>query len=112
MIESTCPYFTVGGIETTIAFYRDEPAFEVQFKEPEKEPFFAIVGRDKAMLLLEAGEADPLPNLRRDRAMRGDACSTRPIRMLLPPNSSSAARRSAIRSLMPPTDCAASRSLP
>jgi hypothetical protein len=44
---------------------------------PDEEPFFAIVGRDRASLFLKAGEAIPLPNPRRDAAMRWDAyCHT------------------------------------
>ena len=72
-IESMCPFFIVSGVETIIAFYQDKLGFEAQFKEPEKEPFFAIVGRDKAMLFLKAGKAEPLSNPRRDPDMRWDA---------------------------------------
>jgi hypothetical protein len=36
-------------------------------------PFFANVGRDGAMVFLKAGEAEALPNPKRDRTMRWDA---------------------------------------
>jgi len=72
-IESMSPFFIVSDVEKMIAFYQDKLGFEAQFKEPAKEPIFAIVGRDKAMLFLKAGEAEPLPNPRRDPAMRWDA---------------------------------------
>ena len=68
-----CPFFIVGSVERTVAFYRDKLGFEVWNQEPESEPFFAIVGRDGAMLFLKSGEAEPLPNPKRDPAMRWDA---------------------------------------
>ena len=40
------------------------------YQEPESEPFFAIVGRDGAMLFVKAGDAEPLPNPKRDPYMR------------------------------------------
>jgi catechol 2,3-dioxygenase-like lactoylglutathione lyase family enzyme len=58
---------------TSVAFYRDKLGFETWHLSPDREPFFAIVGRDGAMLFLKAGEAAPLPNPKRDPAMRWDA---------------------------------------
>jgi catechol 2,3-dioxygenase-like lactoylglutathione lyase family enzyme len=76
-IESMCPFFIVSGVEQSIAFYQEQLGFETRFKEPDEQPFFAIVGRDRAMLFLKSGEATPLPNPGRDPAMRWDAyCST------------------------------------
>lgn len=43
------------------------------YKEPEEEPFFAIVQRDGASLFVKAGEASPRLNPKRDPAMRWDA---------------------------------------
>lgn len=72
-----CPFFIVSGIEQSLTFYQGKLGFETRFKEPDQDPFFAIVGRDGAMLFLKAGIATPLPNPRRDPAMRWDAyCST------------------------------------
>ena len=72
-VESMSPFFIVSHVDTITAFYRDRLGFQVQFQEPDKEPFFAIVGRDGAQLFLKAGDAAPLPNARRDPAMRWDA---------------------------------------
>lgn len=71
------PFFIVSGIEQSIAFYRERLGFAAEFKEPVEDPFFAIVRRDGAMLFLKAGDVPPLPNPKRDPAMRWDAyCST------------------------------------
>ena len=72
-IDSMSPFFIVSHVETAVAFYRDKLGFEVQFQQPDKTPFFAIVGRGGAMLFLKSGEAEPLPNPRRDAEMRWDA---------------------------------------
>lgn len=63
----------VSAVPEAIAFYRDKLGFEVWHLEPDQDPFFAIVGRDGAMLFLKAGEAMPLPNPQRDPAIRWDA---------------------------------------
>ena len=73
MIESMCPFFIVSQVDRTISFYADKLGFEVKYKQPEEEPFFAIVGRDRALLFVKAGEASPLPNPKRDPAMKWDA---------------------------------------
>jgi len=72
-LERMCPFFIVSGVSQTIAFYREKLGFEIWHQEPDREPFFAIVGRDGAMLFVKAGEAEPLPNPKRDPAMRWDA---------------------------------------
>lgn len=73
MLEKMCPFFIVSGVERAVAFYRDQLGFESWHQAPEGEPFFAIVGRDGAMLFLKSGEAKPLPNSKRDAEMRWDA---------------------------------------
>lgn len=72
-IESMCPFFIVSNVETILAFYEEKLGFETQYREPAEAPFFAIVARDGAWLLLKAGEVEPLPNPKRDPAMRWDA---------------------------------------
>ncbi|HKA72063.1 MAG TPA: VOC family protein [Xanthobacteraceae bacterium] len=72
-IERMCPFFIVSAVDQAIAFYCDKLGFETWHQEPKQEPFFAIVGRDGAMLFMKAGEADPLPNPKRDPMMRWDA---------------------------------------
>ncbi len=73
MLEKMCPFFIVSVVDQTIAFYRDKLGFESWHQQPEREPFFGIVGRDGAMLFIKSGEAEPLPNSKRDPAMRWDA---------------------------------------
>lgn len=73
-LERMCPFFIVSGVDQTIAFYRDKLGFETWYQAPEREPFFAIVGRGGAMLFVKAGKAEPLPNSKRDDPdMRWDA---------------------------------------
>jgi catechol 2,3-dioxygenase-like lactoylglutathione lyase family enzyme len=72
-LENMCPFFIVSEVDQTIAFYCGKLGFETWYKEPDREPFFAIVGRDGAQLFVKAGEAAPLPNPKRDPAMRWDA---------------------------------------
>ena len=70
--------------DAAIAFYRDKLGFQVKHKEPDEEPFFAIVGRDGALLFLKAGEATPLPNSRRDPATRASPRHNRRPKWLRP----------------------------
>jgi len=73
-IEAISPFFIVADVARSLAFYHDKLGFKVRSTEPAESPFFAIVGRDGAQLLLksEAGIA-PLPNPVRHSAMRWDA---------------------------------------
>jgi catechol 2,3-dioxygenase-like lactoylglutathione lyase family enzyme len=72
-LENMSPFFIVSDTVRTIGFYRDRLGFQSWHQQPEHAPFFAIVGRDRAMLFLKSGEADPMPNPRRDPEMRWDA---------------------------------------
>jgi catechol 2,3-dioxygenase-like lactoylglutathione lyase family enzyme len=73
-LEAISPFFIVGDVGLTIAFYRDRLGFVATFQEPETLPFFAIVQRDGAQLFFksEAG-VSPLPNAVRHPSMRWDA---------------------------------------
>jgi catechol 2,3-dioxygenase-like lactoylglutathione lyase family enzyme len=73
MLEKMCPFFIVSGVDRSVAFYRDKLGFESWHQQPEGEPFFAILGRDGAMLFIKSGRAEPLPNNARDAEMRWDA---------------------------------------
>jgi catechol 2,3-dioxygenase-like lactoylglutathione lyase family enzyme len=73
MLERMCPNFIVSNVDQTIAFYRDKLGFESWHQEPRTDPFFAIVGRDKAMLFVKAVEAEPLPNHKRHAWMKWDS---------------------------------------
>lgn len=77
-IERMCPFFIVSRVDRAIAFYRDKLGFEIWYQEPGRDPFFAILGRDGAMLFIKAGNVEPLPNPKRDPAMRWDAYLSAP----------------------------------
>jgi len=42
--QAISPFFIVSNVDQTIAFYRDKLGFETRFKQPDRNPFFAIVG--------------------------------------------------------------------
>jgi len=45
-MRAISPFFMVSNVDQTIAFYRDKLGFEARFQQPDRNPFFAIVGRD------------------------------------------------------------------
>lgn len=73
VIERMCPFFIVSDVSRSLEFYAERLGFEIWNREPQDQPFFAITGRDGAMLFIKSGEAEPLPNPRRDPSMRWDA---------------------------------------
>lgn len=72
-IHGIAPFFIVRDADAAAAFYRDRLGFEVTFREPATRPFFAIVCRGGAMIMLKSVGVAPLPNCRRDPAARWDA---------------------------------------
>jgi catechol 2,3-dioxygenase-like lactoylglutathione lyase family enzyme len=73
-IQAISPCFIVSDVDQTIAFYGDKLGFETRFREPDQGPFFAIIGRDGAQILIKSDkEVSPLPNHKRHRFMRWDA---------------------------------------
>jgi catechol 2,3-dioxygenase-like lactoylglutathione lyase family enzyme len=73
-IDAISPSFIVSDVEQTIAFYRDKLGFETRFLQPEKDPFFAIIGRDGAQIFVKAErDITPVPNHTRHRHLRLDA---------------------------------------
>ena len=72
-VETMSPFFVVSDVSASIAFYTGKLGFQTRVQEPDGEPFFAIIGRDGATLFLKSGDAAPLPNSKRDPAMRWDA---------------------------------------
>jgi catechol 2,3-dioxygenase-like lactoylglutathione lyase family enzyme len=73
-LDAISPSFIVSDVEQTIAFYRDKLGFETRFMQPEKDPFFAIIGRDAAQIFLKAErDITPVPNHTRHRHLRLDA---------------------------------------
>jgi catechol 2,3-dioxygenase-like lactoylglutathione lyase family enzyme len=68
------PFFIVRNVDETIAFYRDRLGFETRFREPDADPFFAVIGRDGAQILIKSDkDVSPLPNSKRHPFMRWDA---------------------------------------
>jgi catechol 2,3-dioxygenase-like lactoylglutathione lyase family enzyme len=72
-ISAISPFFIVSDAPSALAFYRDRLGFEIAFQEPADEPFFGIVRRGSAMIMLKDVGVDPLPNHRREPAARWDA---------------------------------------
>ena len=68
-IGSMSPFFIVSDVAKALVFYTQRLGFETTFRQP----VFAIVQRDGAMLFVKSGDAPPLPNPRRDPQMRWDA---------------------------------------
>ncbi|MGI9387013.1 MAG: VOC family protein [Methyloligellaceae bacterium] len=57
------PLFVVSDITTSLAHYHGTLGFDVRYQEPENDPFFAIVGRGSAQLMLKEIEGvAPVPN--------------------------------------------------
>jgi catechol 2,3-dioxygenase-like lactoylglutathione lyase family enzyme len=68
------PFFIVSNVDQTIAFYRDKLGFETRFQQPDRNPFFAIVGRDGVQIFVKSDKDTlPLPNPKRHPSMRWDA---------------------------------------
>jgi catechol 2,3-dioxygenase-like lactoylglutathione lyase family enzyme len=72
--QAISPFFIVSNVDESIAFYRDKLGFETRFREPDRNPIFAIIGRDGAQLFVKSDkDALPLPNRKRHPSMRWDA---------------------------------------
>jgi catechol 2,3-dioxygenase-like lactoylglutathione lyase family enzyme len=52
--QAISPFLIVSDVDRTIAFYRDKLGFETRFQQPDRNPFFAIVGRDGAQILIKS----------------------------------------------------------
>ncbi len=72
-IAGIAPFFIVRHLPSALAFYRDRLGFEVVFAGSADDPFFGIVRRGEASLMLKAVGVDPLPNCRRQPGARWDA---------------------------------------
>jgi len=72
--DAISPFFIVSNVDRTIAFYSEKLGFETTFQEPGQNPFFAVIRRDGAQLLVKSdGNVAPLPNSKRHPYMRWDA---------------------------------------
>ena len=73
-MQAISPFFIVSDVDQTIAFYCDKLGFETRFQQPDRDPFFAIVGRDGAQIFVKSDKGvSPLPNSKRHSFMRWDA---------------------------------------
>lgn len=61
-IHCIAPCFLVHNAAAAVVFYCDKLGFEVTFQEPKHDPFFAIVCRGGAMLMLKAVGVEPVSN--------------------------------------------------
>jgi catechol 2,3-dioxygenase-like lactoylglutathione lyase family enzyme len=72
--QAISPFFIVSDVDRTIAFYRDKLGFQTKFQQPDRNPFFAIVGRDGAQIFVKSDkDTSPMPNPTRNPSMRWDA---------------------------------------
>jgi catechol 2,3-dioxygenase-like lactoylglutathione lyase family enzyme len=72
-ISGISPFFIVSNVPAMISFYRDMLGFEVTFQEPAQDPFFAILRRDQAMIMVKSVGVEPVPNHKREPQARWDA---------------------------------------
>ena len=72
--QGISPFFIVSNVDRTIAFYREKLGFETTLKQPDRNPFFAIIRRDGAQLFIKSdANVTPLPNSKLHPSMRWDA---------------------------------------
>jgi catechol 2,3-dioxygenase-like lactoylglutathione lyase family enzyme len=67
------PCFIVQNAPASLSFYRDQLGFQVTHQDPADAPFFGIVQRGGAMLMLKDVGVPALPNLKRHEWARWDA---------------------------------------
>ena len=73
-LATIAPSFIAAHVPTTIAFYRDYLGFEIEYRDPEDDPFFAILRRDSVMIFFKAHESLlPMPNSSRHPWIKWDA---------------------------------------
>jgi len=78
MLNTVAPFLIVDDLGATIAFYQSKLGFEVRYKgggDGNGDDFFAIMGRDKIMIMFKAiaPEVRPQPNHSRHEGARWDA---------------------------------------
>lgn len=78
MLNTVAPFFIVDNLGATIAFYQSRLGFKVLYKgggEEDGDDFWAIMGRDRVMLMFKAiaPEVHPQPNRLRHEWARWDA---------------------------------------
>jgi catechol 2,3-dioxygenase-like lactoylglutathione lyase family enzyme len=71
-ISGISPFFIVSNLASALSFYRDRLGFEIIFQGPADDPFFGIVRRGGATIMLKDLGVDPLPNYKREPAHSWD----------------------------------------
>ncbi len=69
-ISSVSPFFIVHDGAAALSFYRDQLGFDITYQEPADDPFFGIVCRGGAMIMLKSVGVAPLPNNIRESVRR------------------------------------------
>jgi catechol 2,3-dioxygenase-like lactoylglutathione lyase family enzyme len=64
-IPGISPCFIVRDVTVATSFYRDMLGFDLTHQQPDRDPFFAIVCRDGAMIFVKSVGVEPLPNRKR-----------------------------------------------
>jgi catechol 2,3-dioxygenase-like lactoylglutathione lyase family enzyme len=74
-LTSITPFFIVQDVPPSVAFYRDQLGFEVTYAAPDDEPFFVILRREGASLMIKAilPDVHPSPNHKQHPWARWDA---------------------------------------
>jgi catechol 2,3-dioxygenase-like lactoylglutathione lyase family enzyme len=74
-LGSISPFFIARDVMVSLAFYRDQLGFQVDYLGPDGDPFFAMLRRDGVSLFLKAitPEVLPQPNSTRHEWARWDA---------------------------------------
>lgn len=72
-VRGISPFFIVRNVTAATSFYRDVLGFAITHQQPDRDPFFAIVCRDGAMIFVKSVGEEPLPNCKRNPAARWDA---------------------------------------
>jgi uncharacterized glyoxalase superfamily protein PhnB len=75
VLSSVTPFFIVSDLAQAASFYVDQLGFEVTFRAPDNEPFFAILQRDQVRIMVKVIDATvhPVPNPTRHPWARWDA---------------------------------------
>lgn len=74
-LGAASPFFIVRDVGSAMEFYERQLGFEVRFAAGEPAPFFAVIGRDQAQIMLKtvAQDVGPLPNPSRHEDALWDA---------------------------------------
>ena len=72
------PFFIVSDVPASLGHYCDGLGFTCQFSAPAQEPFFALVGRGDAQIMLKDVGVAPIPNASRHADAPWDAFSPQP----------------------------------